>query len=121
MKLSKNDLATILAALRYWQRMEVAPKRRTLCPEMELILKAEGLRPLVASEIDALCEELNTPEPPEPKIALETRRLRRAASKLCRVAETTTADLIGFNGADALDKAIDATRSALKSIKENRT
>jgi len=53
-----RNLATILAALRYWQQAITAngPYFADQFPQFEL------LRPLTVAEIDALCEELNAPD-----------------------------------------------------------
>ena len=49
-----EELATVLAALRYWQR------HRPSNPELHAIATDDGtLTPLDSEEIDALCERLN--------------------------------------------------------------
>lgn len=56
--LSNRELATILAALRYWQGMQLEDVRAFDC---ETIATDGGtLEPLEPEEIDALCERLNT-------------------------------------------------------------
>jgi hypothetical protein len=54
MQLSDRELATVLAALRYWQD-EMRPGDVPLCyPE-----HFEDVTPLTTDEIDSLCERLN--------------------------------------------------------------
>lgn len=56
-KQSQENLATILAALRLFQRMyagQTAKAIREAWPE-----HFKGVRPLSTEDIDALCEELN--------------------------------------------------------------
>lgn len=48
---NERELATVLAALRYWQRIGI----RAACPEAD-IAGPDGLWP---EEIDALCERIN--------------------------------------------------------------
>jgi hypothetical protein len=55
-KLDNREHATVLAALRYWQRKGLMDD-----PVAELDIASDGgtLDPLAADEIDALCEGLN--------------------------------------------------------------
>ena len=54
MNLTPEELATVLAALRYWQR------HRPSNPELHDIATDGGtLTPLDAEDIDALCERIN--------------------------------------------------------------
>ena len=53
MNLSDREMATVLAALRYWQD-EMGCHGRAAYPE-----HFEETEPLTAPEIDALCERLN--------------------------------------------------------------
>jgi len=59
---SPSELATILAALRYFQDEFQASQPGEL---VELFPQFETAAPLTAVEIDALCERLNMPEPAE--------------------------------------------------------
>jgi hypothetical protein len=54
MNLDNRQTATVLAALRYWQR----EGWRSVGHEHD-IASDGGVEPLTASEIDALCESLN--------------------------------------------------------------
>ena len=56
MKLSDRELATVLAALRYWQD-EMAPYEDGSTSE-----HFQEVTPLTTKEIDDLCERLNTGE-----------------------------------------------------------
>ena len=53
---SERETATILAALRYWQR--TGSTGGTL--ERDIATDCDGLEPLSREEIDALCERINT-------------------------------------------------------------
>lgn len=53
----RRETATILAALRYWQRWEGF---LTGCAENAIATDGGEIEPLTAEEIDALCERLNT-------------------------------------------------------------
>ena len=54
--MNKRELATVLAALRYWQRkLPIGAK-----PEADIATDG-GIEPLSAEEIDALCEKINCP------------------------------------------------------------
>jgi len=59
---SPAELATSLAALRYFQDEFQASQPGEL---VELFSRFETAVPLTAAEIDALCERLNLPEPAE--------------------------------------------------------
>lgn len=65
-QLNARELATVLAALRYWQREGWGSSGH----EHEIASDMDTLTPLEAHEIDALCERLNC-EPEEPKIVIE--------------------------------------------------
>lgn len=54
MKLTDRELATVLAALRYWQQ-DLAEN-----PDGPISEHFESHSPLTSDEIDALCERLNT-------------------------------------------------------------
>ncbi len=54
MKLSDRELATLLAALRYWQQ------DLTESEEGPISEHFEDVEPLTVEEIDDLCERLNT-------------------------------------------------------------
>ena len=56
MRLTPAQLATVLAALRWWQ-MDL--KRPNFDPEDEMPDHFYGVDPLTSAEIDELCEELN--------------------------------------------------------------
>jgi hypothetical protein len=51
-------LATILAALRYWQAND--RNAATKAPEYDIASDSGEFEPLGNDEIDALCEQLNT-------------------------------------------------------------
>lgn len=53
----ERSLATVLAALRYWQRTGGPDNLRL--PEREIVTDGDTLEPLSVSEIDELCETLN--------------------------------------------------------------
>lgn len=55
-ELNPRELGTVLAALRYWQRMGLAS---SFCPEDDIATGAGNLDPLDADEIDELCERIN--------------------------------------------------------------
>jgi hypothetical protein len=57
MKLNKRELATILAALRYWARMT-----RSGTPSEEYAVATDfgTLKTLTSDQIDRLCERINT-------------------------------------------------------------
>ena len=64
MKLTDRQLATTLAALRFWQRMTTHPQRTTFqhyAPLPEQVY-FEDVTPLKDGEIDRLCERFNTVE-----------------------------------------------------------
>lgn len=63
--LTQSDLATVLAALRNFQPLvEIEASRIELRDEsMADYFAAEGIEPLTAAEIDALCERLNGAAP----------------------------------------------------------
>lgn len=56
MKLGPRELATVLAGLRYWQRLGVGEGG----PEEDIATDGGSIEPLNEVEIDALCERLNT-------------------------------------------------------------
>ena len=55
-RLSERELATVLAALRYWQQDLVANDEDPISPD-----HFDQVTPLTADEIDDLCERLNGP------------------------------------------------------------
>lgn len=55
LKLDKAELATVLAALRYWQRVGL----KQIEPEDDIATDGGKFHPLDADAIDALCERLN--------------------------------------------------------------
>jgi hypothetical protein len=58
--LSRRQLATILAALRYWQARDCAPLPSEQRDALDDIATASGaMTSLTAREIDHLCERLN--------------------------------------------------------------
>ncbi len=56
MALNNRELATILAALRYWQREGLM----SAGAEHDIATDGDTLREMNADEIDSLCERLNT-------------------------------------------------------------
>ena len=62
MKTTSRQLATILAALRYWQREGIMSGGH----EHDIASDGDTLKPLTADEIDDLCEELNTQDAASP-------------------------------------------------------
>jgi len=58
MKLTDRELATVLAALRYWQREGLF----SCGHEIDIASNGDTLEPLTARDIDALCERLNVLE-----------------------------------------------------------
>lgn len=56
--LTSRELATVLAALRYWQREGIHSGGH----EQDIATDGDGLIPLTGSEIDELCERLNVEE-----------------------------------------------------------
>lgn len=54
MQLDNRELATVLAALRFWQR-RCDPRD----PEMEIATDDDNIEALGDDEIDTLCERLN--------------------------------------------------------------
>jgi hypothetical protein len=61
MTLNNRELATVLAALRYWQREGLMSAGH----EQDIATDGDTFEPLNAEDIDALCERLNC-EPSEP-------------------------------------------------------
>lgn len=62
-----RELATVLAALRYWQREGLMSAGH----EQDVATDGGTLQPLSADEIDTLCEELNTAALPAVVIEIE--------------------------------------------------
>ena len=54
---TSRELATILAALRYWQAND--RNAATKAPEYDIASDSGEFEPLGNDEIDALCEQLN--------------------------------------------------------------
>ena len=64
LRVDKREFATILAALRYWQRRGLCTDGRqgnliVPAPEEDVATDSGTHKPLVPEEIDALCERLN--------------------------------------------------------------
>jgi hypothetical protein len=53
--IESRELATVLAALRYWQREGIHSGGH----EQDIAADGDTIKPLTADEIDALCERLN--------------------------------------------------------------
>ncbi|MBE7462992.1 MAG: hypothetical protein HS116_05790 [Planctomycetes bacterium] len=71
--LSLAEYATVLAALRHWQRTVIVP-----APDLESVRSAhpnyfEAHAPLDAAAIDELCERLNLDEPPKTYVVVADR------------------------------------------------
>jgi len=58
LSVTPRELATILAALRYWQAND--RNMATQAPEYDIASDGGQFEPLGNDEIDALCEQLNT-------------------------------------------------------------
>ena len=58
LSITSRELATILAALRYWQASN--RNAATQAPEHDIASNGGEFEPLGNDEIDALCEQLNT-------------------------------------------------------------
>jgi len=58
LSVTPRELATILAALRYWQVSD--RNTATEAPEYDIASDAGQFEPLDNDEIDSLCEQLNT-------------------------------------------------------------
>lgn len=54
--MNRRELATVLAALRYWQRVGTLDKG---APEDDIATEGGTIQPLDVAEIDDFCEELN--------------------------------------------------------------
>ncbi len=57
--MTKRETATVLAALRYWQRCAVMPSITTPCEEGSIATDGGQFDSLDEDEIDALCEKIN--------------------------------------------------------------
>lgn len=70
MVFSQRELATVLAALRFWARTGISgtPLEHSIATEGEV------LRPLNMEEVDVLCERLNTVDDHEAKRVLVSLR-----------------------------------------------
>ena len=55
MKFTDRELATVLAALRMWQRLGVARD----CPEQDIATDGGNIKPLHDHDIDDLCDRVN--------------------------------------------------------------
>lgn len=60
--LTEHELATVLAALRYWQRNS----KKSATPEWDIATSAGEFDPLTDGQIDTLCERLNLGTAKEP-------------------------------------------------------
>lgn len=58
-KVTDIEHATILAALRYWQRAGRCGEDHTTEPEGDIATNGGTIEPLTADEIDAFCERIN--------------------------------------------------------------
>ena len=58
LSVASRELATILAALRYWQAND--RNAATKAPEYDIASDSGEFEPLGNDDIDALCEQLNT-------------------------------------------------------------
>ena len=58
LSITSRELATILAALRYWQANDLSAA--TEAPEHDVASNSGEFEPLGNDEIDTLCEQLNT-------------------------------------------------------------
>ncbi len=58
LSVTPRELATILAALRYWQAND--RNAAAQAPEFDIASDSGEFEPLGNDEIDALCEQLNT-------------------------------------------------------------
>lgn len=83
MQFDNRKTATILAALRYWQRHQARAAecgmRSNTIPEDDILTNGGTLKPLDGIEIDALCEEINF-EPKEPSITIRPEAWVRTGS-----------------------------------------
>ena len=62
--LTDRERATVLAALRYWQRMTTQQQRHDRTFQEHLVVTDAGkIEPLTDAEIDALCQRLKAPGP----------------------------------------------------------
>jgi hypothetical protein len=57
LKIDERELATILAALRFWQAQDAPPAR-----QYDIATDCGEIDPLTVGEIDALCERINCGE-----------------------------------------------------------
>ena len=68
--LDEREHATVLAALRFWQRNAVIDRdERDACaiPEEDIATDGGSVEILTSSEIDDLCERMNNASPPVPE------------------------------------------------------
>lgn len=68
MNLNAREMATVLAALRYWAREGLGSGGH----ERDIATDGDLLEPLTGEEIAALCERLNAPALPEPTVVVQT-------------------------------------------------
>jgi len=85
--MTKRELATVLAALRYWQQDLEASDAPPISEEF-----FADCEPLTSEEIDELCERLNSePETLEPSRQVKTRtRAGQRKPRVVRVAKRIT-------------------------------
>jgi hypothetical protein len=130
----QRETATILAALRYWQRRAVAPLHGSaplhgvwprieesieaaVTPEWGIATDNMEFEPLAVEEIDALCEKINAPDGGVQRIYGAAREeialaLEQAESELER--------LEGLSGEGCLPSVILALRAAIKTARANQ-
>lgn len=75
-QLSERELATVLAALRYWQREGLHSSGH----EIEIATNGGTLAAMAEGEIDALCERINTASRATPEQIAEARAIYAAGS-----------------------------------------
>lgn len=77
--------ATVLAALRYWERVGTQDKEP---PEGDIATDGDQFEPLNVDEIDALCEQINGAESPTPNASALAQALESAASLIEHAIDT---------------------------------
>ena len=64
MEYTASELATILAALRYWQRRGLtSASMPSVMPEWDIATNEGTVEPMTPAEIDNLCERINCATP----------------------------------------------------------
>jgi hypothetical protein len=87
MQFSAEETATVLAALRYWQREGLTSSGH----EIDIASNGDTLEPMTTDEIDELCERLNFQGGEKPEDRVEQLRQLKAAG-------LSQADCIGVFG-----------------------